>query len=133
MEDKVSDPIEKETESKVSDSIKEKKKRIENLKSLLGRIKKQSCENPEFKTIGEVYGEIIDTFWELNDIEKFYREKYCKEKQSEIKLFSGDPRQQFTYFGLENMAEIYDLRSALNQFRLIVSEGEGANLFVCDA
>ena len=80
MEDKVSDPIEKETESKVSDSIKEKKKRIENLKSLLGRIKKQSRENPELTTIGEVYGEIIDAFWELNDIEEFYRKKYCKDK-----------------------------------------------------
>ena len=90
--------------------------------------------NPKFKTIGEVYGEIIDAFWELNDIEEFYLKNYCKdENKPEIKLFSGDPRQQFTYFGLENMAEIYDLRSALNQFRLIVAEGEGANLFVCDA
>lgn len=27
------------------------------------------------------------------------------------------------------MIEVYDLRSALDQFRLIVEEGEGANLF----
>lgn len=27
------------------------------------------------------------------------------------------------------MAEVYDLRSTLNQLRLIVEEGEGSNLF----
>ena len=46
-----------------------------------------------------------------------------------MKLFTGDSRKQFTYFGLENMTEIVDLRSALNQFRLIVEEGEGSSLF----
>ena len=46
-----------------------------------------------------------------------------------MKLFSGDPLKQFTYFGLEDMSPIVDMRSCLNQFRLIVEEGEGANLF----
>lgn len=44
-------------------------------------------------------------------------------------LFSGDKRKQFTYFLMGDMAEVYDLRSALDQFRQIVEEGEGANLY----
>ena len=49
-----------------------------------------------------------------------------------MKLFSGDPRKQFTYIGnlgMENMIKIEDLRSALNQFREIVEEGEGGSIF----
>ena len=45
-----------------------------------------------------------------------------------MKIFSGDSRQQFTYFGLENMSSVYDLSSCLNQLRMIVEEGEGSNL-----
>lgn len=64
-------------------------------------------------------------FWELSDLEK----KLNEETPNSVKLFSGDSRKQFTYFGLENMAEVVDLRSALNQFRTIVEEGEGSSLF----
>ena len=66
-------------------------------------------------------------FWKLSDLEE--ENKKSDNPVEGIQLFAGDPRKQFTYFGLENMAEVYDLRSALNQFRLIVEEGEGASLF----
>ena len=66
----------------------------------------------------------MDDLWDLNDLET-----YLIQKGEKVQLFSGDPLKQFTYFGLENMSGIYDMRSCLNQFRLIVEEGEGANLF----
>ena len=56
-------------------------------------------------------------------------EKYLNSKGEKVKLFSGDPYHQFTYFGLENMTQIYDLRSCVDQMRLIVEEGEGSNIF----
>ena len=61
--------------------------------------------------------------WDLSDMEK-----YLNQKGEKVKIFSGDSRQQFTYFGLENMSGVYDLSSCLNQLRLIVEEGEGSNL-----
>ena len=66
----------------------------------------------------------MDELWDLSDFEN-----YLKDKGEKVELFSGDPLKQFTYFGLENMSPIVDMRSCLNQFRLIVEEGEGANLF----
>lgn len=44
-------------------------------------------------------------------------------------LFSGDAANQFTYPQLTHMQEIYSLRTALNQIRLIVDEGEGSRIF----
>ena len=66
----------------------------------------------------------MDNLWDLSDLEI-----YLNSKGKNVKLFSGDALKQFTYFGLENMSGIYDMRSCLNQFRLIIEEGEGANLF----
>jgi hypothetical protein len=48
-------------------------------------------------------------------------------------LFSGNPIYQFTYPQLENMTEIYSLRTALNQLRLIVEEGEGSRIFTVES
>ena len=62
---------------------------------------------------------MVDRLWELNDL-------YQGE---ENRLWNGDARKQFTYFYLSDMAPIYDFRSAMNQIRLIVEEGEGANVF----
>ena len=67
----------------------------------------------------------MNILWDLSDMEKYFNDKGDKD----VKLFSGDPLQQFTYFGLENMTKIYDLRSCLNEIRTIVEEGEGSNLF----
>ena len=66
----------------------------------------------------------MNELWDLSDLET-----YLNSEGNNVKLFSGDPIKQFTYFGLEDMSGIYDMRSCLNQFRLIVEEGEGANLF----
>ena len=66
----------------------------------------------------------MDELWDLSDFEN-----YLKDKGEKVELFSGDPLKQFTYFGLEDMSPIVDMRSCMNQFRLIVEEGEGANLF----
>lgn len=63
--------------------------------------------------------------WDLYDAEGYL-------KSPDAKMFTGDPRKQFTYFNLPDMAEVYDLRSALNQIRLIVLEGEGASIFTVD-
>jgi hypothetical protein len=52
--------------------------------------------------------------WQLSDEED--------PKNGKI-LFSGNPVYQFTYFQLEHMEEIYGLRTALNQIRLITEEG----------
>ena len=65
----------------------------------------------------------MDLLWDLTDIER-----YLNSKGEKVKIFSGDSRQQFSYFGLENMNGVYDLRSCMDQMRLIVEEGEGASL-----
>lgn len=79
--------------------------------------------NPNFKTIGDYYDELECMFWDMHDMET-----YLKSKGEKVKLFSGDPQQQFTYFGLENMTAIYDIRTSMNQMHLVVEEGEGSNL-----
>ena len=90
----------------------------------MAKLHEEQTTNTGFLTIGEAYAEIMDKMWELADIEN-----YLRDTEHSVKLFTGDSRRQFTYFGLENMAEIVDLRSALNQFRLIVEEGEGSSMF----
>lgn len=67
-------------------------------------------------TIGMAYEKITDYFWALNDIDP-------------VKLFSGDNSKQFTYMYLENMTEVINLRTALEQIRLITEEGEGSSIF----
>ena len=81
-------------------------------------------------TIGDFYGTVVDSLWDLGDLEEIVN-KEVNEKEK-VTLFSGTPSKQFTYFNLEDMSEIYDLRSALNQIRLIVEEGEGATLFTLE-
>ena len=93
-------------------------KRIEDLDNLIRKINTEQELNANFKTIGEFYAEIMNELWDLADLET-----YLNSKGESVQLFSGDPLNQFTYFGLENMSGIYDLRSCLNQFRLIVEEG----------
>lgn len=90
----------------------------------MAKLHEEQTTNTGFLTIGEAYAEIMDKMWELADIEN-----YLRDTEHSVTLFTGDPRRQFTYFGLENMAEIVDLRTALNQFRLIVDEGEGSSMF----
>ena len=104
------------------------KERINRLEEKITQVRKYKESDPRFKTIGEYYSEVIQEFWDLSDIE----EKINKDSDEKVKLFSGDPRKQFTYFGnlgMANMIEIVDLRSALNQFREIVEEGEGSSIF----
>ena len=89
-------------------------------------IIKEQEGNPNFLTIGECYSKMIDKLWELSDLETNINKKAGKD---EVKLFSGDISQQFTYVFLENMTHIIDVRTCLDQFRLIVEEGEGSSLF----
>lgn len=63
------------------------------------------------------YEKIMNYMWKLNDMDK------------ENKLFDGNNTKQFTYMYLQDMTEIINLRTALEQIRLIVSEGEGSSLF----
>lgn len=62
------------------------------------------------------YEKIMNYLWALDDI-------------SANKLFDGNNVKQFTYMYLQDMTEIINLRTALEQIRLIVSEGEGSSLF----
>ena len=70
----------------------------------------------EFITIGMAYEKIMNYLWALDDM-------------NAAKLFNGDNAKQFTYMYLQDMTEIINLRTALEQIRLIVSEGEGSSLF----
>ena len=90
-------------------------------------MKQYKESNPEFKTIGEHYSDIIDELWDLSDIEK-----QINQNSADQKLFTGDPRKQFEYIGdlgTMNVVKIEDLRSALNQLREIVEEGQGGSIF----
>ena len=98
--------------------------RVAYLRRIMGKLHTEQTSNSNFLTIGEAYAGIMDKMWELSDIEN-----YLRDTEHRVQLFSGDSRRQFTYFGMDNMAEIVDLRSALNQFRLIVEEGEGSSMF----
>lgn len=89
------------------------------MSALIAKINLEQLKNPDFLTIGELYAEITQRLWDLND-------QAVKEGKE---LFGGAPEYQFTYPQLEKMTEIYSLRTALNQIRLIVEEGEGAQLF----
>lgn len=60
----------------------------------------------EFMTIGMAYEKISDYLWALNDMDS-------------KKLFSGDNARQFTYMYLDTMCNVIDLRTALEQIRLI--------------
>lgn len=66
------------------------------------------------------YEMITDLMWSLHDLEDPSKDK---------KLFSGNPLKQFTYMYLENMTEVIDIRTALEQIRVICEEGEGSSLF----
>jgi len=57
-------------------------------------------------TIGMAYEKITDYLWALNDMDS-------------KKLFSGDNERQFTYMYLDAMCNVIDLRTALEQIRLI--------------
>jgi hypothetical protein len=57
-------------------------------------------------TIGMAYEKITDYLWALNDMDS-------------KKLFSGDNERQFTYMYLDTMCNVIDLRTALEQIRLI--------------
>lgn len=70
----------------------------------------------EFLTIGMAYEKIMNLMWALNDI-------------SETELFNGNPEKQFTYLYMDNMTEVINLRTALEQIRIITQEGEGSSLF----
>ena len=105
----------------------ERAKRVANLNRMMRDLTTEHEENRDFRTIGDYYGEVIDMLWDLSDMEN-----NLNAKGEKVKLFSGDPLQQFTYFGLENMSKVYDLRSCLNELRLIVEEGEGSNLFTLE-
>ena len=105
----------------------ERARRAHNLSLFIHDLTTEHEKNPDFRTIADYYGEVMDMFWDLSDMEKF-----LNSKGENVRLFSGDPQQQFTYFGLENMSGIYDLRSTLNQLRLVVEEGEGGNLLTLD-
>ena len=105
----------------------ERVRRAKNLSLFIHDLTAEHEKNPDFRTIGDYYGEVMDMLWDLSDMERVLTNKGEK-----VKLFSGDPKQQFTYYGLENMSGIYDLRSTLNQLRLVVEEGEGGNLLTLD-
>ena len=82
-------------------------------KGLTGLKKKIIANNDEkvskpFRTIGLFYELITEALWYLND----------HETKNNI-LFDGNPLKQFTYHYLENMVEITNLRTALDQIRLI--------------
>ena len=101
----------------------ERAKRAKILGNLMHDLTVEHETNPEFKTIADYYDDVMSSLWDLSDMER-----YLNSKGEKVKLFSGDPKQQFTYYGLENMSGIYDLRSCLNQIRLVVEEGEGSSL-----
>ena len=71
-----------------------------------------------FRTIGLFYELLTKALWYLND----------HETGANI-LFDGNPLKQFTYHYLENMVEITNLRTALDQIRLITEQGQGSNLY----
>lgn len=71
----------------------QRQERVERLSQILGLVEHEQNTNPDFLTIGECYAGIIDKFWELSDVEK-------KLDDPNAKLFTGDSRKQFTYFGL---------------------------------
>ena len=101
--------------------------RVDYLNGLMFALGEERNNHPTtFLTIGDVYAMIMDELWDLSDLEAFLNKDQA---EPVVQLFSGDSSKQFTYFNLPDMAEIYDLRSALNQIRLIIEEGEGANLF----
>jgi hypothetical protein len=79
---------------------------------VINAVNAEQARNPDFHTVGELYAEIISILWDLNNHES---------KDSII--FSGNAAMQFTYPQLTSMVEIYSLRTALNQIRLIVDEG----------
>ena len=106
---------------------KERARRAKNLSLFMHDLTTEHENNPNFKTIADYYGELMDMLWDLSDMEK-----YLNSKGEKVKLYSGDPKLQFTYFGLENMSGIFDLRSTMNQLRLVVEEGEGGNLLTLD-
>lgn len=62
------------------------------------------------------YDKIMNYLWELSDMD-------------EKALFNGNNRQQFTYMYLENMTEIVNHRTAMEQIRQIILEGEGSSIF----
>ncbi len=70
-----------------------------------------------------MYSQITQLLWQISEQE---------DSQTGKVLFSGNPIYQFTYPQLENMTEIYSLRTALNQLRLIVEEGEGSRIFTVE-
>jgi hypothetical protein len=67
-------------------------------------------------TIGMAYEKITDYLWVLSDMDH-------------TKLFNGENSKQFTYMYLDNMTEVINLRTALEQIRLITEEGEGSSIF----
>lgn len=93
-------------------------KRMDELKKYLNDVLKELDSNDKFKTIGMFYEEIIEDLWNLHDL-------YGGDPEN---LWSGDPRRQFTYF-MEGLSQVYDLKTALDQIRLIVEEGEGSHVF----
>lgn len=103
------------------DSVR--KKRVQTLGRMIYDFTLEHEQNKDFLTIGDYYAELMDMLWDLSDMEK-----YLNSQGEKVKLFSGDAKQQFTYFGLENMSGVYDICSCLDQMRLIVEEGEGSNL-----
>jgi hypothetical protein len=70
----------------------------------------------EFMTIGMAYEKITNYLWALNDM-------------NSVELFNGDNAKQFTYMYLDSMTEVINLRTALEQIRLITEEGEGSSMF----
>ena len=104
--------------------------RVDYLNGLMFALGEERNNHPTtFLTIGDVYAMIMDELWDLSDLEAFLNKDQV---EPVVQLFSGDSSKQFTYFNLPDMAEIYDLRSALNQIRLIIEEGKGANLLTLE-
>jgi hypothetical protein len=97
----------------------ENKAKIDQVQSrVVEAVNAEQVRNKDFHTIGELYAEIVSMLWDLDSLE-----------DKKNVLFSGDAAMQFTYPQLTSMVEIYSLRTALNQIRLIVEEGEGARIF----
>jgi hypothetical protein len=74
------------------------------------------ASSDEFLTIGMAYDKITNYLWELNDM-------------NANGLFNGNNAKQFTYMYLDSMTEIINLRTALEQIRLITLEGEGSSMY----
>lgn len=91
---------------------------MRELQQYLNRIKSEFDKSRKFRSIGMFYGEIMEDLW-------MYYDRYRDEP---AKMFKGNIRRQFTYF-MDGLTPIYDIKTALEQLKLIVDEGEGSHVF----